>query len=487
MHNSHKTSLAYIILFVIAIVYVTLFSFSTSFLYPHMAFVGNDSSQFLTIGKAWYLGKIPYRDMFDHKGPFIFFVDLIGFFITGGKTHFGVSIIQILFLFCTITAIYKISQLAHKSSFSGYICVFITLILMRNNYAEGNSVEEYCLPFICWSAYFLLRDLCSTDNFFDYRLGFLYGITAGICFLTRITNFIPLCGMLLIYIFTLIASKDFKCFFKSAITFILGMALVCCPFFIYFAYNNTLSEMFYASFTYNVEYALGMESWVLSRNLTTYFKAVFYFFLSFLLFPAGLLALSNNRKKIAVAYFLTCLVEVYFFTQGNAFVQYALVCTCQVPMFLNELTIRKTNSGKKNLLLKLLVFLFVLFLCVSCVQTLRTTYNRLKTDSSVDLAWDTLVKEIPEEDKNNIVLYGGNEFKGSYLAFDIMPCYKYHIIQEWHSNFSECVRNDIHASFETLDAKWILTDSNVNVISDILASSYSVYDQVDGYYLYKRN
>ena len=54
----------------LSIGYVYVFSFSTSWPYPY--YFGGDSVQFLTMGKAWYLGKLPYVDMFDHKGPFIF-------------------------------------------------------------------------------------------------------------------------------------------------------------------------------------------------------------------------------------------------------------------------------------------------------------------------------------------------------------------------------------------------------------------------------
>lgn len=61
-----------IVLSVIGILFVCLFSYSTSPLYS--GYYGGDSAQFLTIGKAWMLGKIPYKEMFDHKGPFIFLV-----------------------------------------------------------------------------------------------------------------------------------------------------------------------------------------------------------------------------------------------------------------------------------------------------------------------------------------------------------------------------------------------------------------------------
>lgn len=60
------------IFLLIAIGFVYEFSYSTSLRYPY--YYGGDSAQFLTIGKAWSLGKIPYIEMFDHKGPFIFWI-----------------------------------------------------------------------------------------------------------------------------------------------------------------------------------------------------------------------------------------------------------------------------------------------------------------------------------------------------------------------------------------------------------------------------
>lgn len=96
--------------------YVYAFSFSTSWLYPY--YFGGDSAQFLTMGKAWYLDKLPYVDMFDHKGPFIFWINMIGYLIAGGEKY-GVAVLQMLFLFFTIFAFYQISQLVYKNRVYG--------------------------------------------------------------------------------------------------------------------------------------------------------------------------------------------------------------------------------------------------------------------------------------------------------------------------------------------------------------------------------
>ena len=169
--------------------FVLIFSYSTSIIYPY--FWGNDSAQFLTIGKAWYLGNIPYKDMFDHKGPIIFFIDMIGFYIANGS-RYGVLFIQIVFMCFTISGILAISQLIIKNYIYGIAIVFITLCSMKYNYVEGNSVEEYCLPFIVWSTYGIVKWFMSDRKRHKLKWSCLYGITTGVCLLTRVTNIAPI-------------------------------------------------------------------------------------------------------------------------------------------------------------------------------------------------------------------------------------------------------------------------------------------------------
>ena len=80
--------------------------------------------------------------------------------------------------------------------------------------------------------------------------------------------------------------------------------------------------------------------------------------------------------------------------------------------------------------------------------------------------------------------FGGDSFKETYLLSDIVPCYKYHLIQEWHAGFTEKVRNEIHDTYADGDAKWILTDGDAELIADVLESRYEVEGQLDSYTLY---
>ncbi len=469
----------------LSLFYVLSFSFSTSLFYPQYAFFhGNDSSQFLTIGKAWLFGKIPYRDMFDHKGPFIFLVNMLGFALTNGKSHFGVALFQIIFMFFTLSALYSISQLVQKGTKFGIITVCLSLILMRNNYSSGNTVEEYCIPFLCWSAFFLLKYLYRQESIHHYRCSFFYGITLGICFLTRITNFMPLCGLIFIVLVTLIRRKDYLGILKNLLSMTTGFLVICAPFILYFMINNSLEDMIFATFSYNVTYANTMKSWLFVGDAIRFPKALIQFFLSIIMFPSAFLASINKRKDLALAYLITFIVEAFFFCQGALFVQYALVCACHVPMFLNELFLYKA-SHQNNVLYKIIFCLFSLAIVTSIGISIYVLSLRFSEYDAPSPEWSYLIEDIPESEKDSIVIYGDNEFKGTYLAYDILPCYKYHIIQDWHGAFSEYVKNDIQATFRSLDAKWILTDPNCNLIKDILQDYYYVYDEVGDYKLYR--
>lgn len=138
-------------------VFVLLFSYSTSPIYYE--YYGEDSAQFLLIGKAWSAGKLPYRDMFDHKGPFIFFVDMIGFLLTPNST-IGVILLQIVSWSITLIAVFNISNLFTRNVSVNCLFAISTIICAKMNYAKGDEVEEFCLPFIAVPTFGIVSFFC---------------------------------------------------------------------------------------------------------------------------------------------------------------------------------------------------------------------------------------------------------------------------------------------------------------------------------------
>lgn len=66
---SRRTICLHLALILFSLAFVYLFSYTVSFRY---SYIGGDSTIFQLIGKSWLEGALPYKDIFDHKGPLIF-------------------------------------------------------------------------------------------------------------------------------------------------------------------------------------------------------------------------------------------------------------------------------------------------------------------------------------------------------------------------------------------------------------------------------
>src|ERR1044071_9246058 len=73
----------------------------------NMTLPSRDSGVFLYVGWRLLNGDIPYRDVWDHKPPLIYFVDALGIALTPGSL-WGIWILQLFFIFFTLLFVYKL-------------------------------------------------------------------------------------------------------------------------------------------------------------------------------------------------------------------------------------------------------------------------------------------------------------------------------------------------------------------------------------------
>ena len=79
-----------------------------------------DVNVYFNIGRAMMDGQVLYKDIFDHKGPFVFllygFGSLLPYFI-------GIFVIQIIFFFVSLWFVYKIACLYLVRVYAFFISV----------------------------------------------------------------------------------------------------------------------------------------------------------------------------------------------------------------------------------------------------------------------------------------------------------------------------------------------------------------------------
>jgi len=69
-----------------------------------------DANAFFTMGKGLMNGLVPFKDLFEQKGPILYFIYGIGYLISN-RTFFGIYLIEVLSFTLSLIYFYKICNL----------------------------------------------------------------------------------------------------------------------------------------------------------------------------------------------------------------------------------------------------------------------------------------------------------------------------------------------------------------------------------------
>lgn len=500
-NKNRKTIILYMALCLVATVFVFLFSLSTSPIfrdYPAYAGVydGADSLHFQTDGQHWLHGRIPYRDTFDHKGPIIYLVNMLGWWM-GGESCYGIMVFQIISLTVTLVFAWKLSQLAKKSVLWGGISITIMLILMIAGYSAGNTVQEYNLPFLMIAMYYLVRYFYQPElGDHDPKWAFIYGISIGACLLLQLTHAIPVCAGVLVILGVLIVQKRWKNLRQNLLYGTVGVLVMWVPFAMYFLLNGALGDFIYCTLIFNFEYASNIGTWL--RGMTG--ETLYYFITTFLpflcLIPAAILAFARKKNAYATMMLITFALEAYLFLSARNYPQYALPITFQTLLLLNEIILFEHSDSIRQ---ATYIGMISLMAVVTYNQLLdRATnlvdqYNMIRKAGSEGIGYEPLMDRHLDEIRNTtFTAYGHNSLKGIYVRYKLVSQNRVPLIQNWLSSFTEDVKKDIYQDFQDNRAEYLLVEDDsakdpIYGISDILQKYYQKIDQDSNnhYVLYK--
>lgn len=233
--------------------YLLIFSFILCLLSRQCAFYslvpGTDSSVFMTIAKGMTTGKVPYLNFFDHKGPFLYLINFLGYSIGGVR---GVWIFEIIFIAVAVFFSYATMKklcgrmIALCSTTAG----FLMLVLCLDG---GNLTEEYALPLISIALYISVSIILSERSSAWQALAM--GFTFGLSLMLRPNMFAVWFIFSAYWVISCLVKKNFGTAIKYILFFVLGTIVALLPFMIYLWYNNALSDYIYQNFTFNSQYA----------------------------------------------------------------------------------------------------------------------------------------------------------------------------------------------------------------------------------------
>lgn len=251
--------------------------------------------------------------------------------------------------------------------------------------------------------------------------------------------------------------------------------------------NGAFGDFLYGTIIYNIVYTKNMQSWVKELNFYMIMAYARFFYPALVCFPAFFLALYNRNGYLAGYYLLVGLAENLFFCKGAFYHHYVIIALPNVIMFIVELEQALQNNKRmlKEIFSKFLIIISIICLSMSAFKNGRRVYINSNKYQNLNVGYEMLMQDIPNKDFDKVMAYGSGTLKDFYLRYNIIPCYKYFVLQDAHGNRSSYVANEIQLEFSKCDAKWILTDKDTNLISDILEKYYIKYKEAGIYTLYK--
>lgn len=483
--NQHTINIILLItLFLIAMLF---FSCYTSPLYPN--YFGYDSAIFLLLGKGLCEGKDLYIDLFDHKGPFIFFFNALGNAI-GGRT--GIFILQCIFGAISIIILYNIRRLLKTDEeksphWKTILCLFCGYAVFFYTFQRGNLTEEYSVPFIACSLYLFMKYVLSSKDNTEHsvKYGFVHGINFAVLVFLRLNNAATIgMGVLVIGIYLLI-KRNYKNLIYNMISSLMGVLIVSIPIMIYFNMKSSLYEMIYSTFLHNFTIAQN------TGHLSISEKPVIFFVLYL---PIILCCLLVIRKAIStksiefIDVFLICILGINILSLwiANRFPHYFATFFPVYFVFLCKYV--DLNNEKKSI--KWIGILLVV--CTLLNGGLAAAYslssvNDVYIEKSSTIRYNTIkndTERIPEEERDSIIGYKISS--ADYLSANIIPCYKYYTLQDTWAISNPQILTDFTEWLKLSKPLWVLVkaDESDNEIMNILDENYKLefYNEYVKYY-----
>jgi hypothetical protein len=228
--------------------------------------IGRDSGIFLYVGQRILAGDIPYREVWDHKGPVIFYVNALGLFI-GQGSRYGVVFLEYVSLLGTVWLSYYFLQ----RTYGRLPAVFATILLLCGLTLlidRGNWTEEYGLPLQLIALYSFWRMEREKER---RHFPLIIGATGAAALLLR-PNLVGI--QLAIGLYMILAAWSthaWRLRIAQLADMLAGALSVVLIVAIYFGYWGALGDLWDAAVRYNLYYSEG-TLWNKLRASFTGFK-----------------------------------------------------------------------------------------------------------------------------------------------------------------------------------------------------------------------
>lgn len=230
----------------------------------------DDANIYYAIGRGVSQGFVPYRDMFDHKGPVVFFIFTLGYFLSPDK-FYGIYILECISFAWVLYFAYKIYHIFTREETATILAVVSTVFLLDQSFiVYGGSCEEFVMPLYLAVLYIYLEYFGRKHEILRYKI-FWSGFICGMIFWMKF-NLIA-CPVAMMFFILLDKRIHGRKIWKDIMAFAGGGVAASIPVAGYFAYHHSLGSLIRGYFIANLAYADVKTPWetvgIFGQNILT--------------------------------------------------------------------------------------------------------------------------------------------------------------------------------------------------------------------------
>ena len=140
----------------------------------------DDAGIYYNVAKGMLQGKVLYRDIFDHKGPFIFFIYAIYNLVFPGKMY-GAYIMDLICYTVILVFVYKLFKTKFESNTAVMLAAVSTVLLIWINDSFG-CPEIFAVLLEVVILYWVYTDKVNKKSYLVF-----FGVMVGILLMTKFT------------------------------------------------------------------------------------------------------------------------------------------------------------------------------------------------------------------------------------------------------------------------------------------------------------
>ena len=227
-----------------------------SFLYPSIAMQPyyNDPATFVIMGKEMAGGKIPYVEIFDHKGLYIFYITFLYAYLGKVWIFLFMSICMTLSLVFFVFALKELEM--NNRTIAVGAMFFMGLYIF---FAQFPGDADLIVTTGMLMLYFYIKGYKRSNNTYHLIACVLAGVSAGIALNIRPSDAMLGFAFMIFYIAKRIMEKKIGIMFRDAALCLVALAVTALPAYIHAYTGHFLKEMVDAVFLSNFKY-LGSAS-----------------------------------------------------------------------------------------------------------------------------------------------------------------------------------------------------------------------------------